>query len=114
MPNFSLEMRKKRRKTAIILWEKLLQGIHNDVVFAGDNFFFFEIPTTLQNILLVDSKPSLVAIFLQNYNSIHQQIVFFYLSAEQLRFAYPVANFPLFFVSLYAMNKNLLFFFLLL
>ena len=59
----------------------------------------------------MDSKPSLVAIFLQNYNSIHQQIVFFYLSAEQLRFAYPVANFPLFFVSLYAMNKNLLFFF---
>jgi len=42
---------------------KDIHGIQNDVVFAGDNFFFFEIPTTLQNILLVDSKPSLVAIF---------------------------------------------------
>jgi hypothetical protein len=39
MPNFSLEMRKKRGKTAIILWESLLQGIHNDAVLAGDNFF---------------------------------------------------------------------------
>ena len=60
---FQFGNEEETRKDCYYSLGKVASGIHNDVVFAGDNFFFFEISTTLQNILLVDSKPSLVAIF---------------------------------------------------